>query len=339
MVSEGGGQGLVTLACFQDLSQARQRWPAHAEGFPSLFGTTVVLPGIGDVRTLEALSLLAGDEELLVRSASVGRTLSERPLTDLLTGGRTQLGSSVATEWRRRLPVDLIARGTPRVRVGLRRTQPGRLDPARTLPFDRTLAVLAEVGARPRDETRRAVPLAREPASDATSATSSDGDCCRHVSSSCAAQGHHRSLRLEVPISLAFGALRAVLGPESPSTVEAVATLDPALTIESRADALPQRVPEVSGTPDGSTRAIPAASPARGDPAPRTRDATWASSASAVAPTTDEAEKSATRSCRRSGRCSRAATSRRSLTLPRSIEGWSRSRAPSPTTRVRSPRS
>ncbi|MGA8724918.1 MAG: type IV secretory system conjugative DNA transfer family protein [Acidimicrobiales bacterium] len=112
MVSEGGGQGLVTLACFQDLSQARQRWPAHAEGFPSLFGTTVVLPGIGDVRTLDALSLLAGEEELLVRSASLGRTLTERPLTDLLTGGRTQLGSSVATEWRRRLPVDLIARGT-----------------------------------------------------------------------------------------------------------------------------------------------------------------------------------------------------------------------------------
>ena len=27
MVSEGGGQGLVTLACLQDLSQARQRWP------------------------------------------------------------------------------------------------------------------------------------------------------------------------------------------------------------------------------------------------------------------------------------------------------------------------
>ena len=113
MISEGGGQGLITLACFQDLSQARQRWPAHADGFPSLFGTTVVLPGIGDVRTLDALSLLAGDEELLVRSASIGRTLSGRPLADLLTGGRTQLGSSVTTEWRRRLPVDVIARGTP----------------------------------------------------------------------------------------------------------------------------------------------------------------------------------------------------------------------------------
>ena len=113
MISEGGGQGLITLACFQDLSQARLRWPVHADGFPSLFGTTVVLPGIGDVRTLDALSLVAGEEELLVRSASVGRTLSERPVADLLTGGRTQFGSSVATQWRRRLPLDIVAQGTP----------------------------------------------------------------------------------------------------------------------------------------------------------------------------------------------------------------------------------
>jgi type IV secretory pathway TraG/TraD family ATPase VirD4 len=113
MISEGGGQGLLTLACFQDLSQARQRWPVHAEGFPSLFGTTVVLPGIGDVRTLDALSLLGGEEELLVRSASVGRSPTDRPLTDLLTGGRTQLGSTLGTHWRRRLPVDVIARGSP----------------------------------------------------------------------------------------------------------------------------------------------------------------------------------------------------------------------------------
>ena len=61
MVSEGAGQGLLTLACLQDLSQARSRWGGAAEGFFSLFGTTVVLPGIGDVRTLEAISSLAGE--------------------------------------------------------------------------------------------------------------------------------------------------------------------------------------------------------------------------------------------------------------------------------------
>jgi hypothetical protein len=113
MISEGGGQGLVTLACLQDLSQARNRWPDRADGFPSLFGTTVVLPGIGDVRTLEALATLAGDEELPTRTVSVGRTLTGHPLTDLMTGGRPQFGESVSTQWRRRLPADVIARGTP----------------------------------------------------------------------------------------------------------------------------------------------------------------------------------------------------------------------------------
>jgi len=113
MVSEGGGQGLVTLACFQDLSQARHRWAGQADGFPSLFGTTVVLPGIGDVRTLEALSVLSGDHELLVRSVSRGRAPSDRPLTDLLTLGRTQSGEQLGSQWRRRLAPDDITRGRP----------------------------------------------------------------------------------------------------------------------------------------------------------------------------------------------------------------------------------
>jgi type IV secretion system protein VirD4 len=113
MISEGGGQGVLTLACLQDLSQARHRWPDHADGFPSLFGTTVVLPGIGDVRTLDALSTLAGDEEIPARALSWGRTATDRPFTDLVSGGRPQRGESVSTQWRRRLPVDVIARGAP----------------------------------------------------------------------------------------------------------------------------------------------------------------------------------------------------------------------------------
>jgi type IV secretory pathway TraG/TraD family ATPase VirD4 len=113
MISEGGGQGLVTLACFQDLSQARHRWPTLADGFPSLFGTTVVLPGIGDVRTLESLSVLSGDHELVTRSVSRGRTLSDRPFSDLLSGGRPQVGEQVSTLWRRRLAPDEITRGVP----------------------------------------------------------------------------------------------------------------------------------------------------------------------------------------------------------------------------------
>ena len=113
MVSEGGGQGLVVLACFQDLSQARHRWPGQADGFPSLFGTTVVLPGIGDVRTLEALSLLAGDAELVTRSVSRGRTLGDHPVTDLLSLGRQQTGEQLSSHWRRRLAPDEITRGLP----------------------------------------------------------------------------------------------------------------------------------------------------------------------------------------------------------------------------------
>jgi len=111
MISEGGGQGVVTLACFQDLSQARHRWPTQADGFPSLFGTTVVLPGIGDVRTLEALAVLSGDHELVTRSVSHGRSLSDRPLGDLLTGGRPQHGEQWSTQWRPRLSPDRITRG------------------------------------------------------------------------------------------------------------------------------------------------------------------------------------------------------------------------------------
>jgi type IV secretory pathway TraG/TraD family ATPase VirD4 len=79
IVSEGGGQGVLTLACLQDLSQARSRWGASAEGFLSLFPTTLVLPGIADRATLEMLRHLAGRE--LTSSPSVqrdrrGRTLS-----------------------------------------------------------------------------------------------------------------------------------------------------------------------------------------------------------------------------------------------------------------------
>ena len=112
MVSEGGGQGLVTVACLQDLSQARHRWRDQADGFPSLFGATVVLPGIGDVRTLEALTTLAGDEEIPTRSVTTGRSPSGHPVGDLMTGGRLHVGQSAGTQWRRRLPPDMIARGS-----------------------------------------------------------------------------------------------------------------------------------------------------------------------------------------------------------------------------------
>ncbi|HMC52579.1 MAG TPA: TraM recognition domain-containing protein, partial [Acidimicrobiales bacterium] len=103
IVSEGGSQGLVTLACLQDLSQARARWGAAADGFPTLFGAKVVLGGIGDVRTLEAISMVCGDADFPVRSASGTWGAS----------GRRQWTVTWSTNRRRRLPVDELARGHP----------------------------------------------------------------------------------------------------------------------------------------------------------------------------------------------------------------------------------
>lgn len=119
MVSEGAGQGLLTLACLQDLSQARGRWGSAADGFLSLFGTTVVLPGIGDVRTLEALSALAGEQEVRTRAVSApvqGPGGMGAVLSRLVLGPRSQRGEqtptvTTSTVMRRRLPVDVVARG------------------------------------------------------------------------------------------------------------------------------------------------------------------------------------------------------------------------------------
>jgi type IV secretion system protein VirD4 len=98
-VSEGAGQGVVVLGCLQDLSQARVRWGTAADGFLSLFPTTVVLPGIADRATLDALSQLAGRHDVLattVASSRTGRTTSSRSLVQ-----------------RPRLAPDEIARGRP----------------------------------------------------------------------------------------------------------------------------------------------------------------------------------------------------------------------------------
>ncbi|NNN10015.1 MAG: type IV secretory system conjugative DNA transfer family protein [Acidimicrobiaceae bacterium] len=77
IVSEGGGQGVITLACLQDLSQARSRWGINADGFLSLFPTTVVLPGIADRTTLEMIQQLAGRS--LVESHNVQHSRRGHP--------------------------------------------------------------------------------------------------------------------------------------------------------------------------------------------------------------------------------------------------------------------
>lgn len=126
MVSEGGGQGLVTVACLQDLSQARVRWGPEADGFLSLFPVTVVLPGIADRRTLELVSALAGDHQVPTRSRSVG-------------GGRLLGTTSTSMRTAPKLPVDAVAHGTDGMALVLgatKRVSTVELTPSyRTLPW------------------------------------------------------------------------------------------------------------------------------------------------------------------------------------------------------------
>lgn len=77
LISEAGGQGLHILACLQDLSQARARWgESVAEGLLTLFQTKLILRGIADAKTLEAVSLVVGEYDRQMASATAGRTES-----------------------------------------------------------------------------------------------------------------------------------------------------------------------------------------------------------------------------------------------------------------------
>ena len=76
LAAEGGGQGLVTLACLQDLSQGRARWGEQAEGFFSLFSAKVLFPGIGDERTLSLVSSLAGERPVPMWTRTRGQNSS-----------------------------------------------------------------------------------------------------------------------------------------------------------------------------------------------------------------------------------------------------------------------
>jgi type IV secretory pathway TraG/TraD family ATPase VirD4 len=140
IVSEGGSQGLVTMACLQDLSQARARWGVAAEGFPTLFGAKVVLGGIGDVRTLEAISVVCGEVDVPSRSTSGSWGAS----------GRRQWTVTRSTSRRRRLPVDELSRGRPgaallldgeRPPAWMRLTPWHSAEPWRTVAYEGRLAL------------------------------------------------------------------------------------------------------------------------------------------------------------------------------------------------------
>lgn len=99
LVSEGGGQGLLTLGCLQDLSQARLRWGAVAEGLLSLFGAKLIMAGIADLATLEVVSRLGGEVDVPVRS------VTRSPFWSASRGAPSVTWSS---QRQRRLPVDAV---------------------------------------------------------------------------------------------------------------------------------------------------------------------------------------------------------------------------------------
>lgn len=107
LVSEAGGQHLHILACLQDLSQARNRWgDTAADGFLSLFQTKLILNGIADTRTLEAISLALGEYDRHLISHT--HTLTE---TDHLLPPRGTNSENVTyhTQRNRTLPPGEIA--------------------------------------------------------------------------------------------------------------------------------------------------------------------------------------------------------------------------------------
>ncbi len=105
MIADAGSQGLSILACLQDMSQARERWDKAADGFFTVFGTKVLFPGIGDYRTLQLVSSLAGDKDVQVRSVTRQRgweLRKRKPASDTVSLRREPV-----------LPIDAIAKGRP----------------------------------------------------------------------------------------------------------------------------------------------------------------------------------------------------------------------------------
>jgi type IV secretion system protein VirD4 len=138
LVSEAGGQGLHVMVCLQDLSQARRRWgePA-ADGFLSLFQTKIVLNGIADPQTLEAISLALGEYDRRLVTHTLGRSETKEPL-DFHKLPKPTDTDSVAyhTHRQRTLPPGDIARLPPGRALHLQGTSWGLI---RTTPFHRTL--------------------------------------------------------------------------------------------------------------------------------------------------------------------------------------------------------
>jgi type IV secretion system protein VirD4 len=107
ILSEGASQGVVTLACFQDLSQARSRWPYDWEGFLTTCQSKLVFPGIADTSTLDRISRLCGQVDVEHRSTTRG------PLLATLAGRGHSRSVSISSRLEPLLPVNAIAGGRP----------------------------------------------------------------------------------------------------------------------------------------------------------------------------------------------------------------------------------
>lgn len=101
IASEGGGQGLLLLAALQDLSQARQRWGSAADGFLTLFGTKLILRGVAESRTLEAVSQMLGEYDRQV----ISRTHPKTGMLDIVGAGRAAVPRSTTTRSTQRTRV------------------------------------------------------------------------------------------------------------------------------------------------------------------------------------------------------------------------------------------
>ncbi|MGP8163635.1 MAG: type IV secretory system conjugative DNA transfer family protein [Acidimicrobiales bacterium] len=159
LIAEGASQGVMTLASLQDLSQARARFGTAADGFPTLFGTKLLLAGVNDVHTLEAFSALAGRRDERVTST----TSSRAP-------GRLRRHSTRTVTTRRepRLAVDAIAQppqGTAIAFVGARPLRVELTPHHSSSPWREVVGGVAasppDGGRRPSREARRFGPDGR----------------------------------------------------------------------------------------------------------------------------------------------------------------------------------
>jgi type IV secretion system protein VirD4 len=75
LISQAGSQHLQVMIGLQDLSQARAGWGEHqADALLSLFQTKLILTGIADPRTLEAISLTLGEYDRDTVSQTLAQT-------------------------------------------------------------------------------------------------------------------------------------------------------------------------------------------------------------------------------------------------------------------------